>query len=313
MARKPNGAAEPEVEIVVEEGAQPGAEINLGDPAAVAPAAAPAADVKEGAEALQAQLDAERRRADDAVAEADRLRSERVADRRVVVDSRLAVIDSTINTKKSAKDDAMRRKKEALEAGDYDAQIKIDDELSVLNLDLKQLNLGKSEIERQIEEGDATPPAANTPAAKAKDFYDGIQPGPSKDWVKKHYNILEEGRQDEIVAAHIKAMAKKIKVDSPQYFALIEEELGVTTQPQTQQREEPEVETETATAAPAAPVSRNNTLMTPTGKLPEGITRTPNGGFRLSLAAAEAARISGVTYKEYIENALALQAEGRLN
>lgn len=307
MAGKPNGAEKPTDENVEVAEIEGDAEIDLGSQQQTQPPA----DVKAGADDLQAQLDAERRRASLAEAEAARLRSERSADAKVVTDSRLAVIDSTINTKQAAKDDAMRRKREAMEAGDYEAQIKVDDELSVLNLDLKQLNLGKAEIERQIEDGKNAPEPSNA-ADPVERYVANMQDGKSKQWVRDHPEVIRTGRDKELIAAHMKAVAKGIEIESPQYFDLIEQELDLNAAatPPAPRREDPIVET--TTAAPAAPVSRSMP-MTPTGKLPEGISHRPGGGYRLSPAAAEAARISGVTPKEYVENALALQAEGRLN
>lgn len=313
MARKPNAAPPP----VLPNGhdttgtENDGTDIEVIEGDGTGTEAAEKQAIDPGVEALQRQLDEQKRRADAAEAERDRERAERNKDSQVIADSRLLVIDSTIATNESKKADIMRRMKEAKEAGDYDAETTAAAELAEVTLDLKQAKLGKDRLEQQIEQ------AKNQPESSGDRFEDwarenNIHPK-SKDWLRGHMDYLtDDVKNAELLLAHKKAVRDGVPLNTPAYFEAIETNLGLRGAPSEQ---EEEVE-ERQTSAPTAPVSRSATPMG--GRRVTdvaGITDLGNGKYRVSKEVAEAAQIAGVTVKEYVAEAMKLKrgSDGQLH
>lgn len=318
MARKPNappppvkvnGAADPD-EIEVEDVA--GAEDGDGE-VELESADAGAQDENEGAAALKEQLAAETRRREAAEADRDRLSAERTQDQRTLTDSRLLVIDATLDSKTKEKDAIKARIREAKEAGDYEAEVTAQDELSMLNIDIKQLNLGKAEVERRIEESKNAPPANS--GDPVEDYVKGMQDGASKNWIRQHGDLIRSGRQDEIIAAHHSALGERLRPDSQEYFAFIEKRLGLGNDDDEIRRDDPPPPPPPPRRQqpPSAPVSRNGNSGGGQPTNFPGIEMTGNGKYRVNrntpdgAAVYEAAAASGLTVAEYVAIAVKLK------
>jgi hypothetical protein len=263
-----------------------------------------AAPVDEGVQSLQQQLEDEKRKRERAEAEAETLRAERGKDQKVLTDSRLLVIDSTIQSHEAKKVDIKRRIAEAKEAGDYAAETEAMDELSVINIDLKQAKLGKDRLEQQIEEG-KNAPQTDDEKFEAWTAQNNIHPK-SKAWLREHMEYLQDDvKNAELTLADRKARKAGHAPNTPEYFEAIETSLGLRGG-QEQRTEEREAEVEER-PAPAAPVSRSSSLRGSVESPIPGITVLGPGKYRVSPQIAEAAAIAGMTTGAYVEEALKLK------
>jgi hypothetical protein len=299
----PNGA-DHEAEIET-------AEVIVEGEAGVETAAAAAPQVDEGVQSLQQQLDEEKRRREAAEREAETLRTERGKDQKVLTDSRLLVIDSTIQSHEQKKIDIKRRIAEAKEAGDYAAETEAMDELSVVNIDLKQAKLGKDRLEQQIEEG-KNAPQTDDEKFEAWTAANNIHPK-SKAWLREHMEYLQDDvKNAELTLADRKARKAGHAPNTPGYFEAIETELGLRGG-QEQVEEQVEETTERTTAAPAAPVSRSPSLRNGGAESPiPGIIVRGPGKYTVTndangRAVREAAEMSGMTVGAYVEEAMKLK------
>lgn len=269
--------------------------------------------VDPGVAALQAQLDEQKRRADAAEAEAERLRNERQATDKVLTDSRLLVIESTISSKEAAKAAVIQRLKDAKESGDTDAEITATDELQQLNLDLKTAKLGKDRLEQQLEETKAAP------ADKLEQWFEANNIGrASRDWLRAHPDYLEdEVKNAELTLADRTARRAGLKPNTPEYFAHIEERLGMRgdKQDEPEAGAEPVQQQRAAAPAPSAPVSRGAGPGGARATSVRGITETAPGKYRVTAEIAEAAAMSGISVADYVKEALKLQrgSDGQLH
>jgi hypothetical protein len=266
--------------------------------------AAPAEVVDPGVKALQEQLDAEKRRREAAEREAEALRTERGRDQKAVVDSRLLVIDSTIQTNETKKASILSRIREAKEAGDIDAELAATDELSQVNIDLKQAKLGKERLEQQIEE--AGEPQSEGDKFEAWADQNRIHPK-SRAWLREHMDYVTDSYKNaELTLAHQKAVRAGLALNTPEYFEAIETNLGLRGGSEEQGETEEETEVRGGVSALAAPVSRAAPPSRQSVSVP-GITVLGPGKYKVTKEIAEAAAMSGISTKEYVEQALKLQ------
>ena len=263
--------------------------------------------VDPGVAALQEQLEAEKRRNAELQADRDRLRGERQADAKVLTDSRLLVIESTIKSKEAAKEEVKRRLRDAKEAGDTDAEIVATDELQTLNIELRTATLGKDRLEQEIEN------TKSAPADQLEQWFEQNNIGrESRDWLRAHPDFLEdEVKNAKLTLADRTARRAGHKPNTPGYFEHIENELGLRDDPE---REEPAAE-ERRVAAPSAPVSRGASPGGARATGVRGITETAPGKYKVTPEIAEAAAMSGISVAEYVKEALKLQrgSDGQLH
>lgn len=265
-----------------------------------------------GVESLQQQLDAERARAAAAEAEAERLRTERSRDQQTLTDSRLLVIESTINTKEAEKADIKRQLREAKEAGDYEAEVEAQDKLSELNIELRTAKLGKDRLEQEIEGAKANPEPANEDERLEQWFQANNVGQASRKWLREHREYLTDPILNaELTRAHFVALKAGHQPNSPAYFETVESELFPDDGGGRQANPEPAPAPRRAAPAPAAPVSRGADAGGGREVVP-GVMQTGQGKYLLLNNEAgrkvrEAAEMSGVTLGEYIEEARKLK------
>lgn len=312
----------PDKPDIVVEGIEP--EVDGADTIPEVAAATPAPD--PGIDSLQEQLENERRRAAAAEAEVQRLNSERAKDHTAIADSRVLVVDASIKTKEGDKAVILAKIKDAKEAGDYDAEVAALDELNNVNLDLRNLALGKDRLEQQLEAAKHQP----SPDDAAKEWIDqqANMGEASKRWLREHLDHLTDPvKNAKLGYAHQLALREGHAANSPGYFEALERELqiGATAATEDETVADPRPTPPPAptpqrqTTPPAAPVSRGTQPGGEREVFP-GIVQTGPGKFRLlnnehGRAVREAAEMSGLTVAEYTAQAIKLQrgSDGQLH
>lgn len=285
--------------------------IEVVDSAAETVAPATESETVAGADDAAAQLEAMQRRAEAAEAEVARQRAERAKDAEVIQDSRLTVIQSTIANKTAEKERILKDLKEAKEAGDYGKETELTDQLSRVNLDLRQVELGKDRIEQEIEAAKSQP---QTEDAKIEKFFADNNIGePSRRWLREHRDYLTDTRKNaHLTAAHLDAVASGHAPNTDAYFSFIEEQLGMRQSEMSKETVET-AKPEVRQAAPVAPVSRQaGAGGGGSREVYPGIMQTGPGKYSIlnnaqGQAVREAAQISGMTVAEYVQQAVLLQ------
>ncbi len=316
MARKPN-AAPPAVipnghdkdpdDITVEEPTVE-TEVDATEPDAGTVEDPALVKLREDLAAANARAADAEQRARDRENDLNRERAERGKDREVIQDSRLLVIDSTIQTNETKLEAAKKRAKEALEAGDYDAQVNAQADIAEITLNLKQARMGKERLEQEIEDNKTKPQPTGDPL---EDWL-SAQPNmgdASKKWLRGHREFVEDPvKNADLTKAHYLAIREGHKPNSREYFDAIETTLGLNGK---SREDEPEHETRRGSgSAPAAPVSRDATPNNGAGRRVtdiDGITDLGNGKYRVTKEIADAAQMSGISVKEYVEQARKLK------
>lgn len=276
----------------------------------------------EPIEDLRAQFDALKstQEADKAAAQAarDEAARERQARERAEADvakvrtdlteSNVSAVDSALAAAKAEADNFQREQQTAFEAGDFKAASDAGRKMARAEATISRLEEGKANlIERKTEQ----PKREDRQAVQQQETR-------SQAWLRTHpnYNIPGSSENFEAIAAHNKAMAKRIAVDSDAYFDFVETELGLKASPKPNGAErQPENRTR---AMPGAPVSRDDT---PTGGQPSPTRVTLTRG---EVEAAEhtltwnytdpkigAVKGQPIGTKEYARRKIAMQKEGR--
>jgi hypothetical protein len=259
--------------------------------------------VGESVDELKEQLRLANERAAN-LEEAQRKATAETGDARLTLfDTQQQLLDSAIGREEAAKKDLKAQKIAAKEAGDYSKEADLDDQLQVINVKIARMTEGKNEMQRRREQ------IEDTPADPVEAYVAGMAPRAQK-WVREHAEVVTDPvKRSDLETAHFAAKGKRLAEGSDAYFDFIEQELGYADKQQL---------TDTVDLNPprreqryTAPVSRGNTAESGAG-LPNGVTKLPNGQYRLTPALQEGARIAGQSDAEYLKNLLALQKEGRL-
>lgn len=256
----------------------------------------------EGIAALQAQLDAEkaaREAADHARRESDRIANEAMA-RAVSAqqeshETNIALVTQAIDTLKGQQDQLEANLAAAAAAGDWAEHAKFQRQMSDNSAKLSTLESGKEALESrkaeapQIIQLDPVEALART-----------LSPA-SADWVRRHPEYATDPRKNaKMIAAHNYAtINKELTPDTPAYFALVEQELGISGKAvPVQQKEESPLSEAADTPPSAAPVRKE-----------------PLNGRRVTLTQAEReiAEMSGQTPEEYAAAKVQLQKEGLIH
>lgn len=234
-------------------------------------------------------------------------------------DSDKAAIENAIAKEEADKRETISKIVVAKEAGDYATEVELTDKLNQANIKISRLGEGRNEIERRIED------EKNLPADPIEAYVTGMAPR-SASWIRNHRDVLTDAngnldprKVQKIEDAHFDAIDEKLTPGTRSYFNFIEKRVGVSggndaerEEPRNNQQEERPVRREQPT--PAAPVSR--TSSSNSRLLPAGVEQLTDGKYRLSPARREAARISGQTDAEYLDNLLSIErdrANGTIN
>lgn len=274
----------------------------------------PAKSVDDVAAELREQLKKADQRAQEAETRARQ--AENTAHRSMtdVHETNIRLIDSAINTKKGERAAIKKQYSEAIASGEYDAAADLNDKLADVVADLKQLENGKEALKNA--------PAPMQKRSAADDFIESVRQSGSPrsaDWLKARPQYVTDARlHQKMIAAHNIAMADGIAPDTDEYFAAVEQVLGIkpveSRRAAPAEAEEDDEPTEIAakvvggrkasdSSPPAAPPSRS---------APNNSGAKSNV-VRLTAQEREIAIDLGMTEKEYAQNKLALQRAGRMN
>lgn len=259
---------------------------------------------EESIESLRAQLEEANNRIANEAAAREKAELEARKKNDQVIDSNLQVIETAIGRAATDKKALLSEIATAKEAGDYAAEAEAIDKLQTINIQIARLNEGKNELERRNKE------AEEFNSLSPIEQYVRDMPDASANWVREHSEyVLDPVKRPELEAAHYRALGARIPPGTPQYFEYIERELGLAEDG----GDEPRTPAPRQTPRPpAAPVGRSRTGGAGASALPDGVEDMGGGRYRLNAARREAARISGLSDKQYLENLLALQREGAI-
>jgi len=185
-------------------------------------------------------------------------------------------LDTITTALSSAQEDAERAKQDiriAKAAGDIDAEIEAQDRLSKARATEMRLDEAKSDMEARAK----APPKREEPTSTDPvEIFASTRTPPTAAWVRAHpeYVRSEKGLK-KLTAADAVAQAEDLIPDTPEYFARVEEYLGIGKKAP-DPTEAAQVAPKRAAAPPVAPgaaVSSNGS----------------NGGTTVSLTAREAA------------------------
>lgn len=266
----------------------------------------------EGIELLRRQLEEKKREADEArrlKAEAERRAAEK--EREVTnykVEARDSQLTSFVNAIASYERDAEMLERDyanAMQEGDFARVAKLQRQIAQVETKLNTLNQGRASVEEQLEaerqraaNPAPLPPIHQTPSDPVEAQIQGLSPA-AQNWVRANSYVLSDPvAKNAMTAGHFAALARNIRLDSPEYFSYIENEIanagGNAPNPAPQYRA-------SNPQATAAPVSRSAAT----------ISRTPNSiSVTLTPAQRQAARDMDMSDEEYAEAVIYYENKG---
>lgn len=256
---------------------------------------------EQGLEQLKKQLEDEkalRQVAEQRASDASRAEA---AARGEVQTSQLDLVKGAIERLTESSDMLESQYADALAAQDHKAAAKLQRQMSDNSAKLIQLEAGKKALES------APKPVPRVAADPVEQFAGSLSPA-SATWVRAHPEFVRDSHKNrQMIAAHELALARGIKVDTPEYFASVEKTLDLTPAvAKVDPTPDPTADAAQASggrAAPAAaPVSRSNGAH---GNRPNVVKLTPQ--------EVEMAGIMGMSVEDYARNKMALKKEGKLS
>lgn len=269
--------------------------------------AKPTLSPEEGLKKLQKQLNDEREarlaaesRERQAIAEATQAKTR-------VQSSELDMVKSGISALTTANDALEEKLAGAMAGQDFAAAAKVQREISSNEAKLVELERAKTNMEK------APKPEARQQLDAVEQLAGQLAPK-SAAWVRQHPEYAREpAKYRRMLRAHEDAMDEGHEPESPEYFAYVEDRLGVTHSRQETISVDVDPTAETAkpstsrpsrqTAPPSAPVSRSGNGTGGSGR--NIVTLTPE--------QVEMAEMMKMTPEEYARQMVALKAEGKLN
>lgn len=231
--------------------------------------------------AEKARLEAERR-AKEAAERANRASSE-------TKDANYQLVVNAIETVKGRAEAIKQAYSNAMSAGDFDKAAQLQEALAINAQQLSELKRGKKAMKEEKESPPSKPPESSEP------LIDQVarQVSPkSASWLRENRDTLDNERMiRRMFRAHEDAVDDGIAPDSDEYFAYIENRLGM------KRVEEEAPPPRKSSPPPAAPVSRG-------GQRPNVV--------RLTREQVEMAKMMGMSESDYAKNMVALQREGKI-
>lgn len=286
-------AAAPEVEIIEEE-----------HPVADKKPAPKVVAAEEGIEELRQRLEAERmaraeaeKRAREAEEQAFRAYSE-------VENNEKALVNNAITSLKRDQDALKAQLREMMSVGDYDAAADVQLRMSRNEAELMQLEHGFREMQNKPQQR----MPERGPQYEVDALINQVTPR-SAEWLRQNREALLDSRNVRVMRrAHEDAVDYGMIPESDEYFRFVEGRLNLRPNAPQSREDDSALSSAAApvqrrSAPPAAPVSRS--APTATGSRP--------GVVRLTSAQVEAAKISGLTPKEYYEQMMREEARKNSN
>lgn len=286
-------AAAPEVEIIEDE-----------RPVADKRPAPKAVDAEEGIQELRQRLEAERmaraeaeKRAREAEEQAFRAYSE-------VENNEKVLVNNAITSLKRDQDSLKAQLREMMSVGDYDAAADVQLRMSRNEAELMQLEHGFREMQNKPQQR----MPERGPQYEVDALINQVTPR-SAEWLRQNREALLDSRNVRVMRrAHEDAVDYGMIPESDEYFRFVEGRLNLRANANQSREDDSALSSASApvqrrSAPPAAPVSRS--APTATGSRP--------GVVRLTSAQVEAAKISGLTPKEYYEQMMREEARKNSN
>jgi hypothetical protein len=256
----------------------------------------------EGLEKLKKQLEDERALRQDAERRATESSRAEAAARGEVQTSQLDLVKGAIERLTESNDTLEGQYADAMALQDWKVAAKAQRQMADNSGKIAQLETAKRGLES------APKPVPRAPADPVEQFASALSPA-SATWVRSHPEFVRDSHKNrQMIAAHELALARGIKVDTPEYFASVEKTLDIAAPAVAKTDVEPEATADAAQAvggraAPAAaPVSRSNGAH---GNRPNVV--------KLTSQEVEMAGIMGMSVEEYARNKVALKKEGKLS
>lgn len=247
--------------------------------------------VEELRKAEQLQRDravqAERAR-EEAIRKAREREVEVTKSRGELLQTRKDAISAALAAAKSEADSAQREIENAAAVGDTKAQAEAYRKLSRAEANIVDLERGDAAIKAEEKSLEAE---TAKPSTQQEDPLDktGL-PDTAKNWLRSHPDYMSDPRKNaKIQALHYDVLDEGHSAFSPEYFESLERHLGLREKEPAPQREQPQQQRGPLVSAPVSREAPSS----------DGVTRP--GLIRLTAAQREAAKMAGITEKQYAE------------
>jgi multidrug efflux pump subunit AcrA (membrane-fusion protein) len=249
-----------------------------------------------------ARIETERQEKADALRRAQEREAEIGRLQEQTTSSQADAINAALAAAQAEAESAERDIEAAASLGDAKAQAEAYRKLSRAEARIISLESGKEALEREIKSRPEV-----KPAVQQDDPLDKINLPPlAKDWLRKHPEFMHDPRKNaKIQTLHYDVVDEGYAPYSKDYFEVLEQKLGMRkatkqTEPEYEEDDDVEDNQSTRRTIVSAPPSRE----TPSSSGVRGPDRVT-----LSSAEKEAARISGISEKDYAANKLKLLKE----
>lgn len=289
VADQKDAVAEETTEVVVETQPETGS----------APEA-PVMGAEEGIEELKRRLESEKmarleaeKRARDAAKQAEKANVQ-------VHDAQVNLVQTAFDGLKRDQDILKNALKESMAIGDFDRAAEIQEAMSMNSAKLLQLEHGLNEMKNSGPRVQQPPAQPGAPTMTVDDLIARVNTPLSKNWLINNRDSLQDVRSIRIMArAHEDAIDMGIVPESPEYFSMVESRLGINRQPAPAPA--PAYQ-EPAMSAAAQPTQRRSSpAAAPVSRSPVGSNGSRPNTIRLTPEEVEAAKISGISPREYWE------------
>ena len=207
---------------------------------------------------------------------------------------RISLVSNALDNLKREQDIIKANIKELMVVGDYDRAVELQEAFQLNISKMVQLQNGLDEMKREpvrrVEQPQNDGPTVD-------DLIQRVTPR-SAQWLERNRSHIQDSRTIRIMArAHEDAIDHGIIPESDAYFGFLENRLGLN---KAQTRQEPRYEEhEPVMSAASAPTQRRSApAAAPVSRSGTGGSGNPRT-IRLTAEQAEAAKISGLTNKEY--------------
>lgn len=181
-----------------------------------------------------------------------------------IVDSRLDTILSGISAAETEANSAVAEYQRAMEAGDFAGSAKAQRKMAAAEARKIRLDEAKADLEvsKQVETQRAAQPLR--PETRQPQYTDPVEafiasadrPPQTQRWLREHRDfVTDPQKQKKLNAAHMDADAEGIEINSPEYFAHVNNFLGLSEANGTQQRQAPTPPARRRASVPVAPVN----------------------------------------------------------
>lgn len=261
---------------------------------------APVLGAEEGIEELKRRLEAEKmarleaeKRARDAAKQAEKANVQ-------VHEAQINVVQTAFDGLKRDQDILKNALKESMAIGDFDRAAEIQEAMSMNSAKLLQLEHGLNDMKNSGPRVQQPPQQQGAPGMTVDDLISRVNTPLSKNWLINNRDSLQDVRSIRIMArAHEDAIDMGIVPESPEYFAMVESRLGINRQPAPPPA--PAYQESAMSAASAPTQRRSSPAAAPVSRSPVGTNGSRPNAIRLTPEEVEAAKISGISPREYWE------------